>query len=47
MKNITILSNNARTYSFNTFHIAVFDVVKYHGLRLETIIHNESQYEKI
>ena len=41
--NIMLLSDNAGTYSSNIFHVAAFDVVKSHGLRLINIIHNEAQ----
>lgn len=43
IKYVIILSDNAGTYSSNIFHIAAFDIVESHGLRLVNIIHNEAQ----
>ena len=40
---VIILSDNAGTYSADVFSVAVFDVVRSHGLAVKGIIHNEAQ----
>ena len=43
VKTINIIADNAGTYSANIFSVAVFDIVKSHHLKLQGLIHNESQ----
>ena len=43
VNNVTILCDNAGTYSAVVFHVATFDVVKSHGLNLIGLTHNDAQ----
>ena len=45
-KNATTLCDDDGAYYAMVFHAAIFDVVKYHGLSLIGLMHNEAQDRK-